>query len=1132
MGGKEMKLIQKLKDRHNIFTMAIIAVFLIISFRLASLTIVHGDELREISDTKRVRKLPVTAQRGEIRDRYGRLLAGNRPSFTVQVLKDEINVRDIQKRNKTVLQLVKLLEEDGVNYTDEFPIIFNTFRYKDENDYLDEEKNSNPSEKVLEVLIDNNLFGELLDKSIVYDDGGNSFDFMVGRKAISIIEARGYKVPILIDFDEEQGVNYYFDKGKDIERWKKDHDIPNGLSAKETILYLIDNDITQIRKILNNSNTRLLVFNMLSEKNLIEDIELIPYSFTYDNDYKNMKRSLIRNKDLTGITMDTTTQEDFINIVLQTSIDELLGKVIVKTNDKGKVEDEIIPGKMVLDKLEEMEIVHPLKLTINEEKGKATYQFTSDEERSRFFRNEEIETEMSPMQVALYLEKEHGVIGEVIIDDKVKGLAQELMLNNGFNPRISIATWEYVEINNKNNWLTRYRVPEEYSKDPKKAFEHMRGRYRISEDLNEYEARAMMTILEQINNQGYRAFQPINLAYGIKDSTVAKIEENKMDLPGVQVSIEPVRYYPLGESAAHILGYLGKISQPWEIQKYIEENNYLRSDIIGKTGVELWFEDHLKGIDGSRHVEVDVMGNTTKVLFEEKSVPGDTLYLTIDAKLQKVAEDALKHALEEIQRGGEFQSKWGNYKFGTKKGGEPYKNATSGSVVAIDVKTGQVLALANYPSYDPSLFATGISWDDWQSLQPEHEEDHLAPRPLYNIALQSTMPPGSTFKMITGLAGLEKGIKATTKIYDYGYIDIGGSTFGCWIWNQNRGSHGWEDLYDAIADSCNYYFFSLTYGRNPRTGQGIGGKVEVEDIFRVASEFGLNERTGVEISGERSGRVPNTTTKTSATKGLLKRFLNQNIKYHIDNEDILEDDKKISNIVEEIVSWVEYEVPLSRNEVIRRLADLDVEGERVVQGKSRTTLADIIKYDYLNQAGWKQVDSLNISIGQGENAYTPIQMANYIATLANGGYRHRVSIADKVMSYDNGEVIWQPEREATRVTLNDYRYLDDIKKGMVQTSTHGTARSVFGRFPVTVASKTGTAQNTNINPVTKQKYDGYANLAAFAPAEDPQIAVYVSIYQGGSGGYAAPIAREIIAQYLGLNDEDMDKFTFKNKIAQ
>jgi penicillin-binding protein 2 len=164
------------------------------------------------------------------------------------------------------------------------------------------------------------------------------------------------------------------------------------------------------------------------------------------------------------------------------------------------------------------------------------------------------------------------------------------------------------------------------------------------------------------------------------------------------------------------------------------------------------------------------------------------------------------------------------------------------------------------------------------------------------------------------------------------------------------------------------------------------------------------------------------------------------------------------------------------------------------------------------------MDTLNITIGQGQNAYTPIQMANYIATVSNGGYRHKVSAIDNIKNHDNSRTIMEGERKSERIKLNDYENLEHVKLGMKKVST--SARRLFGDFPVTVASKTGTAQKSGINPATGETYDDYAWFVAFGPYEDPEIAVAVVLFQGGSGGYAGPVAREIIAEYLGLNNTD------------
>lgn len=1119
-----MKLIEKLKDRYNVLIIILAIVFLTLSFRLASLTIVHGDELRKISDTKRVKQISITAPRGEIRDRYGRLLAGNKPSFTVQIMKDELNMKDKQKRNDTITKLVKILEEDGVNFIDEFPINLNTFVYKDESSYY--ESSTTPVEQVVDIIIQNNLTGELLNLNKGYSDELNAIRFFAGKKAVNILENEGFEMPIIIDLDQEGRVAYSYDVNIDIDKWKKENNIPLYMEAKDLLIHFINNDKKNLMKIINDPMASELVYKMLNDKGLISNIKLEAFSFSFDEEYKSIKRNLM--KSFTAITMTSHAKDDFINIVLDSSaIYEILNNIFVKTDENEKIVESTIPAKILLEKLEEKQTDMPIIISMDEENNRVSFKYKDDNRKEKFYKEEKINGELTPIEALIHLAKKYDVLEEFITDDNIKTIAQEKVLSI-INPKISIANWEYVPVNNKNNWLTKYKIPEEV--DAEQAFNLLRENLKISEELSKYEARSTMLIIEQLNKQGYRAYQPINLAYGIRNTTVAKLEENKLELPGIQVSIEPIRYYPMGETAAHILGYLGKISQPKEIENYIENQGYSPNDIIGKTGVEQSFEKYLNGEDGSRQVEVDVLGNTISVIDEKKAVPGNNLYLTIDAELQKITQDSLKQALHEIQRGGEFKSNWGNYNYS-----ESFKNATSGAAVAIDVKTGEVLALANYPAYDPNLFATGISEEDWESLMPENEEDPLAPRPLYNIALQTAVQPGSVFKMVTGLAALEKGIKATKQIHDYGYVELGNKKFGCWIWNDRRGNHGWENLYEAIRDSCNYYFYSVTMGRNPRSGESIGGKVDIEDILRISSDFGLNDKTGIEIMGERVNGVPDTKSKTNNTKAGLRRFLNSNIReYRI--EDVELEEKDIKKAIDEIVSWAELEEPLSKREVIRRLSKLGFDGEKKIEG-NREDLADIIKYTYLNQSGWKQADTLNISIGQGQNAYTPIQMANYMATLSNGGYRHKVSVISKVDSYDNSKVVYEPERETNRVQLKDYNYLNEVNKGLGMVTSDGTARSIFQRFPIKVAAKTGTAQKEGINPVTGEEYDNFAWFVAYGPYEEnnpkaTEIAVAVVIFQGGHGGYAGPVAKEIIAQYMGLNDETKGEFILDNKLVR
>ncbi len=1111
-----MTLKEKIKNRYNILLIILSIVFLLVAFRLSTLTIVLGDKYREISDNKRVKQIPITAARGEIRDRYGRLLAGNRPSFTVQIVKDEIS----KNRNEVALKLIKILEEEGENYSDEFPIKLDVITYKDDDEYIESSKE--PEKEIIKVILENKLIKDIIKLYYIHNSNDSDFTVSVADRIKTILENNGITVPILINVDNSsKEVKFEYDKKYDIQKWKAENNLPLKQNPETDFILITEKNEKIFSKVIKNPIVRKLIFSYLDNRGLVDKFEIHDYMFKFDEEYKKIKVDLIKN--FGKITMNSTAEEDFINIVMETSIDELISAVFIKNSNKSDKKQEIIPAKILIDNLKNKGIYLPIDIEIDREKKEVSFKYTDEKSKKIFCQKEEISEELSPIEALIEVGKKTELINDLITDKDIKYFAQEIVLNNKINPKISVKDFEYVPIRNKINWLKKYRLPEDSQAND--AFNLLRDKYKINPELSKYEARYIMIIIEQLKKQGYRAYHPINIAYGIKPSTVSKIAENNLDLTGVYVSVEPVRYYPMGSTAAHILGYLGKISQSYEIEKYIKKLGYSPDDIIGKTGIEEKFEQYLKGQDGSRYVEVDVLGNTIKVLKEEKAVPGNNVYLTIDAKLQQVAEKALKQALEEIQKGGEFKSKWGNYNYR-----ESFKNATSGAVVAIDVKTGEVLALASYPAYDPNLFATGITEDDWESLMPKHPEDPLAPRPLYNIAIQTAIQPGSTFKMITALAALEAGIDPKTEIRDMGYLKLGNQTFGCWIWNDRRGTHGLENLYDAIRDSCNYYFFTVTLGKNLRTGRELGIKVEIDDILRLAQEFGLNDKTGIEIDipNESSGIVPNPQIKRIDVKRSLRRFLNNNLRNYVKQSNISE--KDLQNIIDTIVSWVELEETLTRSEVIENLSKLGVDPYKV--NDKGINIADIIKYSYLNQASWKQADTLNIAIGQGHNAYTPIQIANYIATLANGGIRHKVSVIDKIETY-NGEIIEYSDNrdDAYKIKLKDYSYLDEVKKGMGLVTTEGTARSIFKNFPIKVGGKTGTAQNKSINPVTGKEYDPYAWFVGFAPYDDPQIAVAVVIFQGGHGGYAAPVAKEVIAQYLGLNNEE-EKFEYHNKLVR
>lgn len=1092
-----MDLKEKLTDRYNIIRFILIVLILLLSVRLAILTIAEGDYYRHIADNKRLKEIKTTPPRGEIRDRHGRLLAGNKPSFTVQLLKDELNIKDIEKKSNSFLTLIRYLEEDGASYVDDFPIELSVFAYDDEV-YLSEDLS--PMDEIIGKILDNNLIPTLLNSYYIHEDYKEHYKFITANRAMNALNQKGTETPIDIRIIDGK-VRMEYRENKDIQSWKLQNHLNPDDSPIIALEKLIKTDKAILRNTIDHSIARELIYDILKENGLLDNLKLKDYSISYMEDYLNIKRSL--KKTFPEITMKSNAKDDFINIFKKSSLKKFLeSPVLVGAK-------EILPGELLLGMNEEKGDHIPIEIGLSEDGLSVIYKYTGKEAIS----------DDNLVKLLIRHSESNKILDEFITHDDIRSLAQEQLLKDGINPRISISKdIEYVAINNLKNFYKGNYIDENISIQD--AFEILKKNYKIPQAISEYEARSIMVLYTQLKKQGYKAYEPINIAYGIKDSTVAKIEESLTTLPGVNISIEPVRYYPEGKTASHILGYLGKISQAEEIKAYIEEANYSPNEIIGKTGVEESFENELRGESGIKRVEIDSVGNTTNVVGEERPKPGNNLYLTIDLELQKMAEDSLKQTLDKLQVGGTYESPWGDFKFATNKSmRRPFINATSGALVAIDVKTGEVLASASYPSYDPNLFSTGISSSDWKSLFPENENDLLAPRPLYNIATQTAIQPGSVFKMATALAALENGLSPETKIRDMGKVDIGPKSFNCLVWTLYGRTHGYENLYEAIRDSCNYYFYTLALGYNQKTGQVLETKISIEDIAEVSKKLGLNDRTGIEINIPRevSGGVPNPQMKIINTKHILKSYLNKNIEKYF-KEGYEYDDEYLVDIIEEIISWLELEEQLTRNEVIRRLDSFGIEPERKLKGE-KEGLADKIKYTYINFAGWNITDTLNVTIGQGESAYTPIQMANYIAIIANGGYKHSLTLVDNIKNYENSDINYIHEVNPDRIELNDYENLEYLRKGMKLVSDEGTAKATFAKFPIETGSKTGTAQRSGINPATGEFYDEFSWFVAFGPYEDPEIAVAAVIFQGGSGGHAGPMVRDVIGQYLGLNNQ-------------
>lgn len=537
--------------------------------------------------------------------------------------------------------------------------------------------------------------------------------------------------------------------------------------------------------------------------------------------------------------------------------------------------------------------------------------------------------------------------------------------------------------------------------------------------------------------------------------TIAKIEEHRHELPGVNIQIEPVRFYPQGELAGHVLGYLGKIF-PEELASYLERG-YKRNDWVGKAGIEKTMERYgetepyhgLQGQDGASQVEVNANGHPVSELTTIPPAPGDNVTLTLDLELQKSLEEALAEAVQIAKK----------------------KNpkAGSGGAVVLDVRNGEILALASQPAINPNDFVAG------KGLSREQQAYYFGPAtPFRNRVTQGTYHPGSTFKMITGMAALSKGaitpestVTCTGAYWQAPFIR-------CW------GIHGRVNLYRAYAVSCNTFF------------QHAGYLAGVDEIVRVACEFGLGEKTGLrDLPGEESGLLPSPAwKKETGSAAVNKRY------------------QEKRKACEE-----KYAARLAKAKTLAERSKIEKEKEAELR-----QLEAWYQIDYNFETTWHPFDTFNLSIGQGAGSYTLLQLANYVATLANGGKRWQPYLVQKITSPE-GEVIATFGPQLLHEVNISPQAMAEVRKGMEQvTAPGGTAAGLFADFPpsLKIAAKTGTAQTGLARDDPRKDYHGV--FVAFAPAANPEIALACLVEYGESGaGSAGRVAREVFRTYFNLN---------------
>jgi penicillin-binding protein 2 len=514
-------------------------------------------------------------------------------------------------------------------------------------------------------------------------------------------------------------------------------------------------------------------------------------------------------------------------------------------------------------------------------------------------------------------------------------------------------------------------------------------------DIQPRDKRRFKKLLEES-----KGFESLPLRTRLTEEEVAKFSAQRFRFPGVDVKARLYRNYPYGETASHVIGYIGRINQmdQEKLEESEDDSNYRGTDYMGKLGVEQSFEKKLHGLTGVEDLETSAGGRAVRKLASSPATPGETITLSIDMKLQKLIEDM----------------------FGDRRG----------AVVALDPKSGEVLAFVSKPTFDPNLFVEGIDSDSWKELSESID------KPLLNRALRGTYPPGSTYKPFMAMAALQSGKRsATTIINDAGSWTFGGHTFR----SHGDGGLGAVDMYRSIVKSSNVYYYSLA------------NELGVDAMHDFMKPLGFGQITGIDVNGEVRGVLPSTDWKRNV-------------------------------------------------------------------------------YKRPEQKKWYAGETISLGIGQGYNNFTMLQLAQATSTLANGGLKYKPKIVIATQDALNHTKLSIPSPPPENLGFSPEN-VAIIRNAMVGVTKEGTSVRSFTGAGYVSGGKTGTAQAVGI--AKNARYDAkridehqrdHALYIAFAPADDPKIALAVVVENAGFGSdSAAPITRRIfdywlLNQYPSLED--------------
>mgnify|MGYP000710277935 FL=1 len=546
-------------------------------------------------------------------------------------------------------------------------------------------------------------------------------------------------------------------------------------------------------------------------------------------------------------------------------------------------------------------------------------------------------------------------------------------------------------------------------------------------------------------------YQPIPLVGGASQDVALKIMENSDQFAGVNVASIPIRSYPSleGENISHVLGYVGSVTDE-DLKN--SSKNYYRSEVVGKTGLETQYNEYLRGTPGVRTFLVNRKEVVTKESKNIQAIAGNNLVTNIDAKLQSGVERALEAAVKRARASG-------------------YRG-DSGAAVVLEIKTGRVLAMASYPTYEPEIWQKGLTVKQAEDLFSEVKGVPALSRPL-----QGLFAPASTFKSVSVVAAANAGYPLDGSYNCPASVEIGNRTFN----NFDSVAAGRLKLDVGLAISCDSLWYQIAYDEWVRDG-GLKPKSKTNDyFFNAAKAFGVGKVTGIDLPSELSGRLPNRTWK--------QNWFEQNKDFYCN-----------------------YQQRAKKQDLTRYL--IEIARENCLDGNKV-------------RAG----DAVNFSIGQGDTLVTPIRLAQMYAAIANNGTYYKPQVARAVVDTD-GKVIKEFKPEVADVIKEEQSTWDFLHRALRMVVTRGTAGSVFAGFPVAVSGKTGTAQVFGKNPNGSAK-DDTSWFASYGPTEDPTYAVVMMVSQGGFGASTSGLGvRDIYSTLFGVtgNKVDPSKAVFPNGV--